>query len=1820
MEEGKARALLKLMCSDSEKERGMREIKKRLVDATNIPVFRKVGLVPQLLKLIKQFSKTSSTLTADATVGATNLKTVGEDEDCTLDVQKLEFEDLQRLKELSCSSNSASISLETSYKFVQLPQVAEINNKSCKILLYAMSLLCSMLQDYSVKKQCEGYKAVRFVLPLLLCGEQLIAERAVRATAFMVQLPGWNRQMFIRYEGPKHLLQALLKPTSEDASFHKTLLNAIRLVSCWGDCCEAVLRAKGLVTVCNVGLACPDLQASAVRILATYSSLQQQDALVQLLDGTKELNLLLRVWQDNRACAVVHSNTVRVVLNLVKLATLATQQKMGSARHTWVASSRASDKNDASVRASANLPALRVRLLKALFGSKAATALVAEIISFEGMLPEKVVSGLCTLCDGSLEPGDPLSRSNVALVWLQVVDAGGIKPLVGVLLKGDPQSPDDGSQTYDDEEDAGVARMQKKILSSLLALECNNGIQEMVFKHCLAAKILTALCLHFDAAFARYQNSRLPYVEASCCAHQVKLLNGKQGGDSGRAASSCNNSNSGTVSHNSSRVSRSANLKLIVDGSCVPENQRNGRNSRSLSPPLVHPLAPVSPPSSPYDRPLFVYTPYSPPSRRRHKERSTSISPIPSPFFQPITSPSSSPPHLTAYSPIKPGGSSPFGGWSSPSHSSSYSPTHSPSYSAAHSSSYSPAHSSSISPAYSSSYSPACSPSNLSSGSSSSAPFQASCSSSVSPKTVKSSSCSSVCRPEPYLPGDLTSASVAVERKAESVPQTTLNCSLSVNLKRGRSGSDNPTRSSLKKFKDLGAASSSLLIPLKSTEKLADSEFDSSINEDRPQIKSGHRSVRESETDETSHLAEEVTKKLLESDLLTDQSINNVQMGSGESSLIDSPNSSSKTKVSNYCNRHQKYAQVEVQCTAVKPLQQDFDIDSPMFEDPVISKTSLSQMTNTETVVDTQAMNRVKFQRSKQTRERRSSEPDSKVAAIPSIFDDPAELSPGDVSDSGKDESSLGFLNSISRSDVNNAPSLCNSDKTRIQKDNLEDASSSKPTIEDEFKTKQQLKSVLVREFNHIKFRVGKRAKANESISSISGTSDQGNETGHITVNKDSLGNASNARPSALATSKNISRPSGSGGSLLSKGALKGKLGGSDTTTTKIPEKKPLEAENDEADRPQEDLESCLRHLEVIVRNISQVCEIQEALGSVCQEFLPRVMLYLRHCHRVHPAATRLLSTITKTPCSIQGLLDTYFPAYVGVQLCESNIVANSELMKCICPCCVSGRDLCKVSFNENRLTSNSSEKKHNSTTSMASDCTACDTSSACDESCACDTKRKVTTSQSEPKASDGRSVKCAGIAKRCSQCLLLVAGGEAFLSNVLNFFGHVHQYGSQEARNRLSPNAPAYVRETCSLNIPHVARCPLLLQKLLIQLGGLQDIFNVLSENESPSSVRYIYAAAALHALAKTLDLSLTATRGTTCTMCLISASDSECGEEKSHPEISFLKTAPKANHKTPSINSPNVNSSHTKFNHGRCLWSELSDHDVVLESIDSNEIEMEDDSGPENFLQDEYSEEELSDMDCHDRDEAMPCGASNILKCGDSVQVNTGKEPKSIVTLDADQSSTQKPKVSIAGNEVVEDNSQTSGNARGIRAHRSVLREASEAWAAMLGDQGWKESTDGVVRVGSVGPESLKAIVHHLYGCTCSALSCISLSSYVELLHACHMYGLTRLQNYAAHRIVQVCRSGNDVVSVFSRDVGRIDEEVVKSVLLRVVTCTNVRSWRRAQWLHSIAHSVHGKDLLHNLHTILYNALNNNRDCCNCNSAKGLYMTSYSVYDKLV
>lgn len=79
-----------------------------------------------------------------------------------------------------------------------------------------------------------------------------------------------------------------------------------------------------------------------------------------------------------------------------------------------------------------------------------------------------------------------------------------------------------------------------------------------------------------------------------------------------------------------------------------------------------------------------------------------------------------------------------------------------------------------------------------------------------------------------------------------------------------------------------------------------------------------------------------------------------------------------------------------------------------------------------------------------------------------------------------------------------------------------------------------------------------------------------------------------------------------------------------------------------------------LKLLELVVRVISQVAHVKEAINPVCREFVPRIVTYLSTVQVIHKSATRMLVTIARNPLCIQPLLDSLFIPYVGVELGEA--------------------------------------------------------------------------------------------------------------------------------------------------------------------------------------------------------------------------------------------------------------------------------------------------------------------------------------------------------------------------------------------------------------------------------------------------------------------------------------------------------------------------------------------------------------------------------------
>lgn len=198
-------------------------------------------------------------------------------------------------------------------------------------------------------------------------------------------------------------------------------------------------------------------------------------------------------------------------------------------------------------------------------------------------------------------------------------------------------------------------------------------------------------------------------------------------------------------------------------------------------------------------------------------------------------------------------------------------------------------------------------------------------------------------------------------------------------------------------------------------------------------------------------------------------------------------------------------------------------------------------------------------------------------------------------------------------------------------------------------------------------------------------------------------------------------------------------------------------------------------------------------------------------------------------------------------------------------------------------------------------------------------------------------------------------------------------------------------------------------------------------------------------------------------------------------------------------------------------------------------------------------------------------------------------------------------------------DNNKNSSDETNSVWAHSSVMRDASKVWATMLDGDSWRESRNNVVTVSGVSLDGLRAMVHYMYGCTCAALTHLPLRTCVQLLLACDMYGLPHVRRFAARQIILSCCSGEEIVHVFSSGVGRVEEDIITTLLVHLVTDNTIHTWRRARWLHSIAESEHSGDLLHNLYTILYSALENNT-MCNCDTKQHAYMASNNEYDKLI
>ena len=176
--------------------------------------------------------------------------------------------------------------------------------------------------------------------------------------------------------------------------------------------------------------------------------------------------------------------------------------------------------------------------------------------------------------------------------------------------------------------------------------------------------------------------------------------------------------------------------------------------------------------------------------------------------------------------------------------------------------------------------------------------------------------------------------------------------------------------------------------------------------------------------------------------------------------------------------------------------------------------------------------------------------------------------------------------------------------------------------------------------------------------------------------------------------------------------------------------------------------------------------------------------------------------------------------------------------------------------------------------------------------------------------------------------------------------------------------------------------------------------------------------------------------------------------------------------------------------------------------------------------------------------------------------------------------------------------DQEEMSGEA--VSAHRDVLRAANSVWDAMLGGN-WQESGERAVRVRGMDAPTLRAIVHHMYGCKCAALTKLNLQTYVSLVLACDMYGMPQLQTYALSRIKPLCCTADNLIAVYGSGIGRVDDSVVIECLWRVVVEVSAPTWLRSQWLYAVSTSPFAADLLYNLREMLLKPMQKTL-YCNC------------------
>ncbi|KAK3884636.1 hypothetical protein Pcinc_011101 [Petrolisthes cinctipes] len=184
-------------------------------------------------------------------------------------------------------------------------------------------------------------------------------------------------------------------------------------------------------------------------------------------------------------------------------------------------------------------------------------------------------------------------------------------------------------------------------------------------------------------------------------------------------------------------------------------------------------------------------------------------------------------------------------------------------------------------------------------------------------------------------------------------------------------------------------------------------------------------------------------------------------------------------------------------------------------------------------------------------------------------------------------------------------------------------------------------------------------------------------------------------------------------------------------------------------------------------------------------------------------------------------------------------------------------------------------------------------------------------------------------------------------------------------------------------------------------------------------------------------------------------------------------------------------------------------------------------------------------------------------------------------------------------------------------VSANREFLAEQNEVLSNMLMGS-FSEGNSSCIELAWTCKASVEELMHFLYKCECNVMGRGDTKAYIELMFMSQMYLMDDLHAYAVHNLIPSISGGDDIISIYESEVGRIDEHIILQALCNALV-KPMKTWKRAIWLKELFQSRHAEDIDHNIRMIIHHPLDMNRQVCNCDQSLSLYRVSESDYRKL-